>query len=79
MTGILTDMGKGLGESYRPILIDTPELAGGSIAWMTGERRDWLAGRYISCTWDMSEMMKKKQEIIDGDLLKVRMAVDLGS
>lgn len=72
-------MGKGLGEAYRPILTDTPELAGDSIAWLTGERRDWLAGRYISCTWDMSEMLKKKPEIIDGDLLKVRMAVNIAS
>ena len=50
-------------------------MAGDTIAYLTQEKRDWLAGRYISCTWDMPEFLAKKDEIIDGDKLKVRMVV----
>jgi hypothetical protein len=38
------------------------------------ERREWLAGRYVSCTWDMEELVKKKGEIVEEDKLKMRMA-----
>ena len=54
---------------------DKPDLAGDTIVFLTKERRDWLAGRYISVAWDMDELLAKKEEIIERDLLKVRMAV----
>ncbi len=37
------------------------------------EKRDWLAGRYVDCTWDMPEFLSRKQEIIDEDKLRMRM------
>ena len=57
------------------VLIDTPEVAGDTIVYLTQKRQEWLAGRYVSCTWDMPEFFAKKQEIVDEDLLKVRMRV----
>jgi hypothetical protein len=36
-----------------------------------------LSGRYVSACWDMEELEKKKGEIIKGDLLKMRLAVDV--
>lgn len=57
------------------MLTDKPEVAGDTIVYLTQEKRDWLAGRYISCTWDMPEFLAKKDEIVSGDKLKVRMAV----
>ncbi|KAJ3882619.1 hypothetical protein F5051DRAFT_14232 [Lentinula edodes] len=39
------------------------------------ERRDWLAGRYISAQWDVNELMSKRDEIIASDKSKVRMVV----
>ncbi|KAM0425852.1 hypothetical protein ACHAPT_008790 [Fusarium lateritium] len=54
---------------------DTPELAGDSIVYLTSEKRDWLAGRYINVTWDLPELMGKKEWIIAGDKLKVRLSV----
>jgi len=39
--------------------------------FLTNEKRDWLGGRYINVTWDMSELMAKKEEIVKGDKLKV--------
>lgn len=57
------------------VLTDTPEVAGDTIVYLTQERQEWLAGRYVSCTWDMPELFQKKDEIVKKDLLKIRMAV----
>tara|TARA_R110002003_G_scaffold107_2_gene8945 strand:+ start:3282 stop:4148 length:867 start_codon:yes stop_codon:yes gene_type:complete len=74
--GVKTELAKGMPEAYHGWLIDTPELAGDTFAWLGAERRDWLAGRYISACWDMEELSAKKEDIIAGDLLKVRLAVN---
>lgn len=61
-------------ETVRNLFPDQPEIAGDTIAWLAAERKEWLGGRYVSCPWDMEEFMKKKDEIIEKDLLKTRMA-----
>jgi hypothetical protein len=43
------------------------------MCFLTQTRREWLAGRYLACNWDMAEFLSKEQEIIDGDKLKMRM------
>ncbi|KAF2658934.1 NAD(P)-binding protein [Lophiostoma macrostomum CBS 122681] len=63
-----------LGE-VRDRLPDRPEVAGDTIAWLAARRREWLGGRYVSCVRDMQELELKKAEIVEGNLLKVRMAV----
>ncbi|KAI1135924.1 NAD(P)-binding protein [Hypoxylon sp. FL0543] len=35
---------------------------------------EWLAGRYLSAMWDMAEVFAKKEEIIQKDSLKMKMA-----
>jgi NAD(P)-dependent dehydrogenase (short-subunit alcohol dehydrogenase family) len=75
--GVATDLAMNLPEYLRPNLVDKPELAGDSIVWLTGERKEWLSGRYVSCNWDMQELLAKQDEIVKGDLLKVRMAVKI--
>lgn len=57
------------------MLIDTPDLCGGFVVWLTKGKRTWLAGRYASVTWDVEELEAKKEEIVSGDKLKVRMVV----
>ena len=52
---------------------DTPELAGDSIVYLTSKRREWLAGRYVSCAWDMPELMGREHEIVERNLLKLQM------
>jgi len=61
-------------EAMRDRLPDRPGIAGDTITWLSAERREWLAGRYVSCVWDMEELMSKKDEIIEDDKLKMRMA-----
>ena len=57
------------------VLIDTPEMAANTIVYLTQQRREWLMGRYVSCTWDMPELFAMREEVVRRDLLKVRMAV----
>ncbi|GAB7359389.1 hypothetical protein MBLNU230_g6040t1 [Neophaeotheca triangularis] len=73
--GVLTDLAKASPEEYQHLWIDKPELAGDSTVWLTAVRREWLAGRYVDVTWDMAELEGKREKIVEGDLLKVRLAV----
>lgn len=52
---------------------DTLEIAADTMCFLTAEKRDWLAGRYVSCPWDMPEFLSKEKEIVEGDKLKMRM------
>ena len=72
---IPTDMSYSMPSDMLHVLVDTPELASHTILWLIKERREWLAGRYLSCQWDVEELLARKQEIVDGDKLKVRMVV----
>ncbi|KAH8684835.1 hypothetical protein BGZ60DRAFT_398424 [Tricladium varicosporioides] len=54
------------------IFVETPELAGDTLAFLTREKRQWLSGRYVNVTWDMPELMAKEKAIVEGDKLKVK-------
>jgi NAD(P)-dependent dehydrogenase (short-subunit alcohol dehydrogenase family) len=60
-------------EELRNNLPHKPEIACDTIAWLAGERRDWLGIRYVSCPWDTQDLIARKDEIIEGDKLKLRM------
>ena len=77
---ILTDMvggGESLDLALKAVFTETPELCGDSLVYLAKERLEWLSGRYINCTWDLPELTspEMKQRIVEGDLLKVRLAV----
>jgi NAD(P)-dependent dehydrogenase (short-subunit alcohol dehydrogenase family) len=74
--GVLTELAQNMPKEMHGWLKDTPELAGDTLTWLGAERREWLAGRYVSATWDMGELEGRKEEIVQGDLLKVRLAVN---
>jgi NAD(P)-dependent dehydrogenase (short-subunit alcohol dehydrogenase family) len=73
--GVPTELAKGMPEAAHHVLIDQPALAADTFVWLTAERRDWLASRYVSCTWDMEELGGMKDKIVKKDLLKVRLDV----
>lgn len=73
--GVATDLAKGMPEWMLANLKDTPELAADTFAWLTQKGRSWLGGRYVSSNWDMPELEAKEKEIVDGDKLKMRLAV----
>jgi hypothetical protein len=57
------------------VLIDEPQLSADVLVSLTSKRREWLAGRYISATWDMPELYSREEEIVKGDKLKLRLVL----
>ncbi|KAF2099350.1 NAD-P-binding protein [Rhizodiscina lignyota] len=72
---VMTELASGMPKEMHHVLVDTPELSGDSIMWLTKERREWLNGRYASVEWDMAELEGMQKEIVERDLLKMRMTV----
>ncbi|KAK4504394.1 hypothetical protein PRZ48_005310 [Zasmidium cellare] len=54
---------------------DSQDLCGSFLVWLVKERRRWLSGRYVDSTWDAEELEGKREEIVEGDMLKMRMVV----
>ncbi|KAB8216639.1 hypothetical protein BDV33DRAFT_233321 [Aspergillus novoparasiticus] len=52
------------------IFIDDMSLPGAFCVWLTRERREWLAGRYLSANWDVQELEKDKELIVKEDKFK---------
>ena len=71
---VRTELSRGIGEAARQGLRDEPGMAGDTIAWLGAQRREWLGGRYVSCAWDMEELVGMEEEIVREDKLKLRMA-----
>ncbi|GAA6011624.1 hypothetical protein JCM10207_002682 [Rhodosporidiobolus poonsookiae] len=58
---------------YHGLLDDTPLLPAGFAVWLaTQNSADFLRGRYISANWDVDEVLAKKNEIIEKNLLWTR-------
>lgn len=55
--------------------METPDLSADTIVYLTKEKREWLAGRYINCTWDMPQLMAMEEDIVSNDKLKVRLVI----
>ncbi|KAL8700832.1 MAG: hypothetical protein Q9224_000780 [Gallowayella concinna] len=72
---IPTDLGLTIPKFLHAKLIDKPGLAADTIVYLASEKREWLRGRYISCTWDMTELMQRREEIVSGDKLKLKLAL----
>lgn len=74
--GVLTDMPKrAVAKENHGIFVDSPELPADFIVWLSKERKEWLSGRYVSCNWDVTELEAEKEDIVQGDKLKVRMVI----
>ncbi|UPX19946.1 uncharacterized protein EKO05_0010195 [Ascochyta rabiei] len=73
--GVETTLAKRALDILKPYLIDTEDLCGGFAVWITAEPRKWLGGRYASATWYVDVLEKMKDDIVDGDKLKVKLAV----
>ncbi|KAN0070119.1 hypothetical protein V8E54_011700, partial [Elaphomyces granulatus] len=73
--GVRTELSLNLPEIIHSFLVDAAELPADTITWLASERRDWLSGRYISCNWHMPELVSKKEEIVTGDKLKMKLVL----
>lgn len=68
-------MAADLPERILATLVDTPELAANTLVWLTKDRKEWLSGRLMVVNWDVDELEAKKEEVVKGDKLKVRLVV----
>ncbi|KAF2629247.1 putative oxidoreductase ucpA [Macroventuria anomochaeta] len=73
--GVVTTLANQEIEILKPYLNDTPELCGGFVVWLTAEPRKWLGGRYVAAPWDVNALEQLKDEIVNGDKLKVKLVV----
>lgn len=62
-------------EHLKHIFVETPQLCADTLTFLTKEKREWLAGRYVNVTWNMQELMEKEKEIAGTERLKVRMVL----
>lgn len=64
-------------QEFMKYLTDSPDLCGAFCVWLTkgGEERKWLSGRLLSAKWDVGELEGRKEEVIEKDLLKMRLSV----
>jgi len=66
-----TDM---VNDFFRPFAKDTPELAGAVINWLASDQADFLTGRYTTANWDVNELIARKNEIVEQNLLTVNLS-----
>jgi NAD(P)-dependent dehydrogenase (short-subunit alcohol dehydrogenase family) len=71
--GVATALAKHMPEEMHGILIDSPDLAAGFIVWLCSGEADWAKGRYLSSHWDVSELSRLRERILDNDLLVNRL------
>jgi hypothetical protein len=63
---VLTKLARdGVPEALHHRLGDTPELAAGFAVWLATQTDavDFLRGRYVSCAWDVDELLALRGEI----------------
>ncbi|PVH81320.1 NAD(P)-binding protein [Cadophora sp. DSE1049] len=72
-TSAMTELGSNMPENAHHLLVDTLQIASDTMCFLTAERREWLAGRYVDCGWDMPEFLSREKEIVEGGKLVMRM------
>ena len=72
---VLTDMTL---DALVPFSLDTAELVGGVGVWLSTGDKKFLSGRYITVNWDVEELVARKEEIVEGDKLKVQLVGNFG-
>lgn len=55
--------------------ISLAELAAGACLYLSAPRADSLKGRYVSANWDMEELERNEEIVVNGNLLKSRVAM----
>ncbi|KNG46963.1 short-chain dehydrogenase reductase, partial [Stemphylium lycopersici] len=73
---VATDM---LREPFRSLFNqDSPELVGGTAVWLCQEKAKFMSGRFIAANWDVEDLLSRKEEIVEKDLLKLTLKGEFG-
>ncbi|KAF5848988.1 hypothetical protein GGP41_010076 [Bipolaris sorokiniana] len=57
---------------------DSAELVGGTAVWVCQEKARWLSGRFVSVNWDVEDLLERKGEVLEGDLLRLGVRGEFG-
>lgn len=68
---VATDMNDGV-EFLAPYCLDQPGLVGGTAVWLASGDKRFMSGRYICANWDVEEIERRKDEIMELNSLKYR-------
>ena len=60
----------------RRFYTETPELAAGTVVYLTTHRAAYLNGRYVDARWDLEELERLKEKIEKEDLLRLSLLGD---
>jgi hypothetical protein len=63
---------------WKQYALDTPELAGAVAVWLSTPAARFLNGRYTTTNWDVEELLRRQEEVVEKDLLKVKLGGDFG-
>ena len=56
---------------------DTAALAGAVGVWLATDSASFMSGRYMSMNWDINELLARKDEIVEKDLLKLQLSGEM--
>lgn len=56
------------------MLKDSVDLCGAFCTWLTKDDKSWLSGRLLCANWDVEELQARKEEIVEKDLLKLKLS-----
>jgi hypothetical protein len=71
--GIVAPSSDGRGavvDNFTPFAKDTQALTAGLTLYLQQEKAEFLRGGFVSANWDVEEMEKHQNEIVEGKLLK---------
>jgi NAD(P)-dependent dehydrogenase (short-subunit alcohol dehydrogenase family) len=71
--GILTELGLNMPTALHAYLTEEPDLPASFSVWLCSGKADWAKGRYLSATWDVSELTALQEKILTDDLLVNRL------
>ncbi|KZV63751.1 NAD-P-binding protein [Peniophora sp. CONT] len=71
---VLTDLTQDSG-AHEEIFIDKPELSAATVLALSSGRYDWLSGRFVDSTVDLSDVEKLKEKILSKDALVAKLTV----
>ncbi|KAH9004928.1 NAD-P-binding protein, partial [Lactarius hatsudake] len=74
---IRTQMAEEAGVEFPDYMIfDTPQLPAATMLYLTSGRFDWLNGKYLAATWDISEVERDwKEKVQAGGVLVNKLAI----
>lgn len=65
-------------EYLKLFMRDTPELVGGFAVWLASGDKKFLSGRIVFSNWDVEELEKRKDEVVEGDLFTMFIKGEFG-